>query len=85
MRYSLEFGPKAERFIDKLQKNTAIRIIEKLKQIQEDPFRYLEHYEGDKCYKVRIGDYRALIDVDFGNNKLIVRVIDRRGRIYDRT
>lgn len=82
--YSLEFGPKAEKFIDKLQKDIAIRIIEKLKQIRENPFRYLEHYEGDDCYKIRIGDYRALIDVDFTNRKLIVRVVDKRGRIYDR-
>ena len=84
MRYSLEFGPKAEKFIDKLQKDIAIRIIEKLKQIQEDPFRYLEHYEGDDCYKMRIGDFRALVDVDFSSKKLIVRIIDKRGRIYDR-
>ena len=33
--------------------------------LKENPFRFLEHYEGDDVYKLRIGDYRALIDIDF--------------------
>jgi len=41
----------------------------------------LEHYEG-QGYKLRIGDYRALIDVDNQRKILFVRVFDKRGRIY---
>ena len=41
------------------------RIKKKLFSIKkENPFNYLEYFEGD-YYKLRIGDYRALIDVDF--------------------
>ena len=54
--------------------------IEKLKT--ENPFHFLEHYEGDDYYKFRIGDYRALIDVDFNNKVLKIRLLDHRGVIY---
>jgi len=32
--------------------------------------------------KLRIGDYRALIDIDFENKILIIQVFDKRGKIY---
>jgi len=81
MSYGIELTPKSDKFLNKLPKEIALRIIGKLKQLMENPFRYLEHYEGDG-YKFRIGDYRALIDVDFVNKILKVRVLDKRGRIY---
>ena len=58
------------------------RILKKFDIMKEDPFRYLESYGGEMLYKFRIGDYRALIDVDFEKKILYVRVFDKRGRIY---
>ena len=58
-----------------------MRIWNKTQELKENPFHYLEHYEGDG-YKFRIGDYRALIDVDTENRILVIRVLDKRGRIY---
>ena len=83
MSYRIKLSPQAEKFLDKMGKNEALRIINKLKEVCKDLFRYLEHYEGEG-YKLRIGDYRALIDVDFQNKVLKVRVLDKRGRIYKR-
>lgn len=54
--------------------------LEKLKC--EHPFHYLEHFESALYYKYRIGDYRALIDVDFENRLLKIQVLDHRGVIY---
>ena len=67
--------------MNNLQKDIAQRIIDKLEKIKEDPFRYLEHFEG-KGYKLRIGDYRMLIDVNQKNKMLTIQVFDKRGRIY---
>ena len=35
-----------------------------------------------KIDKLRIGDYRALIDIDFENKVLIIQVFVKRGKIY---
>ncbi len=71
-----DFLRKQDKFIeDRLRKG-----LEKLKC--ENPFHFLEHYEGKDYYKFRIGDYRALIDIDFQNKILKVQVLDKRGRIY---
>ncbi len=65
MNYSIEWNPKALKFLNKLPKEIALRVWNKVDMLKENPFRFLEHYEGDDVYKLRIGDYRALIDIDF--------------------
>ena len=83
MRYDIEIGPKAKKTIKRMQNSVASHIIKKIYQLKENPYRYLEHFEGNG-YKLRIGKYRALIDVDSINKILVVRVLDKRGRIYKR-
>ncbi|MBU0761186.1 MAG: type II toxin-antitoxin system RelE/ParE family toxin [Nanoarchaeota archaeon] len=84
MTWKIEFSSKAERFLKKLPKDISLRILNKFKLLQQNPFRFLEHYEGANCFKFRIGDYRALVDIDFDRKILLVRVFDKRGRIYKR-
>ena len=83
MTFSLKWHPKSRKFLRKIPSNESERIVKKIKKIRENPFRYLEHFEGD-YYKLRIGYYRALIDVDFKNKILFIQVLDKRSRIYKR-
>ena len=79
--FSVEYNSQAKRFLKNIDKSFAKRIIQKIEEIRENPFRYLEHYEG-QGYKLRVGNFRALIDIE--DRKLFVRVIDKRGRVYKR-
>ncbi len=81
MIWEIKFSNQATKFIRDLQEDIKQRIKDKFSEIAENPFHYLEHYEGD-YHKIRIGDYRALIDIDFERKILFVRVFDKRGRIY---
>ena len=84
MSYSVRWEPDALKLLDSLPKEISIRIIKKVESIKYLPFHYMQHYEGEKVYKLRVGDYRALVDVDFSNKVLIIRVLDHRKRIYKR-
>lgn len=81
MSFIIKWVPQSTKILNKLSKNIALRILNKIELLKENPFRYLEHYEGD-YYKLRIGDYRALIDINFERKIIFVRVLDKRGRIY---
>jgi len=83
MNFLIEWDERALNHLKKLPRNTSERIFNKVESLRENPFHFLEHYEG-KYYKLRIGDYRALIDIDFEKKILIVQVVDKRGRIYKR-
>ena len=82
MIYAVRLLPMAESFIDSLDKKVAERIAKKLRMVGKNPFRYLERYAGRGRYKLRIGKYRALIDVDSANHELLVMALDKRSRIY---
>ena len=73
---------KAAKVVENVPSSLAQRIFDKIDEVAENPFRYLEHFEGEG-YKLRIGDYRAIIDVDFQNKVLKIRLFDKRGRVYE--
>jgi len=78
------FSRKSTKFFRKLPKDIREHVRARFAELASDPWRYLEHHEGDDFYKFRIGDYRALIDVDLKERLLLVRLFDNRGRIYKR-
>jgi mRNA-degrading endonuclease RelE of RelBE toxin-antitoxin system len=47
----------------KLESNIRKRIIQKLRNIEQTPFRYVEKIVDCPFYKLRIGDYRAILDI----------------------
>ncbi|MEK6850843.1 MAG: type II toxin-antitoxin system RelE/ParE family toxin [Nanoarchaeota archaeon] len=81
--YDVKFSSQAAKFFKKLPFDVQERIRLKFKEIAltENPFRFFEHYEGD-YHKLRIGDYRVLMDIDQTRKIIFVRVFDKRGRIY---
>ena len=84
MTYEVKWHSRASRSLSTLDKNVIARITKKLDQVKQNPFRYLEPYAGESKYKLRIGKYRALVTVNLQHRVLLVRVLDKRGRIYKR-
>ena len=69
----------------KIHPEDAKRIIRKVNSIIDDPRHYLEMLVEIKNYKLRIGDYRALIDLDESNKNISVLFIGHRRDIYKYT
>ena len=84
MSYNIKLHPNVAKYLSKLPTDISTRIKKKLEDTKQNPFHFLEHYEGDKSYKLRIGDYRALIDIDIERRLLFVRVLDHRSRVYNK-
>ena len=82
MVYEVIFSEKAESQLKKLEKNIQERILSVLERIRIRPELYAVKLIGDPGYKLRIGDYRVILDID--NNKLIILVIKigHRKNIY---
>jgi len=81
--YSIQIEKNAEDFLKRLQKKDAEIILNKIYSIRENPFRYLKRLQGEKLWRLRIGDYRAIVDVIISMNKIIVIRIGHRKNIYD--
>jgi len=81
--YELKFDNKAIDFLNKLEKDTKERIWNKLQQCKLNPFHYLEHLEEIDGFKLRIGDYRVIVDVDRINQILYILNVGHRKNIYE--
>lgn len=84
MTFTVLLHPRVERFIDRLEKGVSERIRKKLRLLKDDPFRFLRYHQGADVLKLRVGDYRALVDVDNKQHIVYVRHLDHRKRIYKR-
>ncbi len=80
--FYIEITETAKNFLKKLQKNDAEIILKKIYSIRENPFRYLKRLKGEKLWRLRIMDYRAIVDVMVSMNKIIVIRIGHRKNIY---
>lgn len=82
MDYEIVWDDKARDFLRKIHKEDAKRIVKKVNSIVVDPKHYLETLVEIKSYKLRVGDYRALIDLDENKKTLSVVLIGHRREIY---
>lgn len=81
MSFAVLWHPKAAKNLESVPLKIRKRVLESVEQAALEPFAHLEHFEGE-YYKLRIGKYRALIDLNFDQKTLIIQVFDKRERIY---
>ncbi|MBS3170178.1 type II toxin-antitoxin system RelE/ParE family toxin [Candidatus Woesearchaeota archaeon] len=81
--FQIELTDTAKKFVNKLNKKDAEIILNKIYSIRDNPFRFLKRLQGEKLWRLRIGDYRAIVDVIVSANKIIVIRIGYRKNIYE--
>ncbi|MBI5389196.1 type II toxin-antitoxin system RelE/ParE family toxin [Candidatus Woesearchaeota archaeon] len=72
------------KFLERLPPNINRRIIEKLERSQENPFFFFERLEGKPQYKLRIGDYRVIAELNQEQKIILVALIGHRKNIYQK-
>lgn len=82
MTYDLIFDEEAIKFLKRLPEQLKVRIFSKITSAKDAPFHFFEKLEGRKDYKLRIGDYRAIADIDNNSKRIEVTVIGHRKDIY---
>ena len=80
--FFIEFSNNSKKFLKKLDKHEAEIIVNKIYSMRENPFRNLKRLQGDKFWRLRIGNYRAIVDVIVSKNKIYVVRIGKRPRVY---
>lgn len=84
MSYEIQWDEKAREFLRSIKQEDAQRIIKKVNSIVEFPGHYLGHLEEIKAYKLRVGDYRLIIDLDENKKIISILFIGHRKNVYDR-
>lgn len=80
--YSIEFAENSERDFDKLPKDTQIRLLNVLERIKINPFHFIKRKEGTDDFILRVGDYRAILEINLSKCIIYVVKIGHRKKIY---
>ena len=83
--YKITYTTQAAKVLLKMPRNTASLIREKLGQIASDPFASIPNaikLQGRPGYRLRVGDWRVIYEINKDEVGIIVMKIAPRGEVY---
>ncbi len=80
--FELFFHEKAKKSFDRLDNSIQSRIKDKLIELKEYPERG-KHLKYVGFWSLRIGEYRAIYEINKQNNKVIILFIGHRREVYE--
>lgn len=75
MKYAIDYDKQPQRFLEKIDKHIAKRIMDKIDEIlSQNPVPHTaKSIVGEHgVFRVRIGDYRALYRIDYQKQKILI-------------
>lgn len=82
MTYQIFFTNKALKQLEKLEKVDQERIIKSLERIRIRPEVHIKKLIGDPGYKLRVGDYKVILEIDKEKLIILILMIGHRKNIY---
>ena len=85
MMFDIRYSKQAVNFLKSAEKKLITRIMMKIETLRDNPIQHdskvVEGY-NEKLFRIRVGDYRILYEVDYKRNQLGIVKIDKRSKIY---
>jgi mRNA interferase RelE/StbE len=78
----VEYSDRAVEQLEALEAETAERIVRKLDDVVWKPDHYLKRLQDSPYYRLRVGDYRVIVDWQREDDVLFVRRVGHRRNIY---
>ena len=86
MMFVVEYSHQALKFLKKADKILVERLLRKIEELKTNPVLHdsktIQGYK-ENLFRVRIGDYRILYEIDYSSNKFGIVKIDKREKVYD--
>lgn len=84
MSYAISYVPSAAKAIRKLDKSVARRLLEAIDDLATDPRPpgFIQLAGGRGEFRIRVGDYRVVYDVQDGELIILVLRVGHRREVY---
>ncbi len=70
--FTILWSENAIKQLKKLPRPIASRIFQSVGKLKENPYRNLIKVAGSDTYRLRVGDYRVLIDINNAKSSVLV-------------
>jgi len=82
MGYDIAWTPKALEGMKRLDPEVKRRIIRKVADLEFAPYHFVERMAGVNAYRLRVGDYRVIIDILENPKQIGILKVGHREQIY---
>ena len=80
--FHIIWSEPAVRQLRKLDGTVARRIVERVGELRENPYRLVTKLVNSPYYRLRVGDYRVILDVEGATLRILVLKVGHRGTIH---
>jgi mRNA interferase RelE/StbE len=84
--YSIQFRPSVEKDFTSLPKSLVSRVHARIQHLAGDPFPHstVKLQGAERMYRLRVGDYRIVYDVDTDAALITIHAVRHRRDVYRR-
>jgi len=82
--FQIDITDEVWKDLRKLDKKYSEIILKKVYSIRKEPLRYIERLVGKTLWKLRVGDYRVILQLNTKDKKINVIKLGHRKRVYKR-
>ena len=82
MAYEIIWSPKSKEDLKEIVPELAKRIIIKVEELKLAPHHFIERLTEVNCWKLRVGDYRILLDINEQKKEIHVLKVGHRKNVY---
>jgi len=82
--YRVEFKPGVEKDLQKLPKTVVVRVVKRVESLAADPRppQAMKLSGAERLYRLRVGDYRIIHEVEREAEKVLVHCVRHRREVY---
>jgi mRNA interferase RelE/StbE len=81
--FAILLHPKAAKELERLEEDLRTRIKERLRELKNNPESIGKALKPSDFWSLRIGDYRAIFEIDRAKKQVTVLFIGHRKKVYD--
>jgi mRNA interferase RelE/StbE len=81
--FTVLLHPKAAKELEKIENTTKTRIVERLRDLKDNPEKVGKILKHSNFWSLRVGDYRAIYEIDRTKRQVVVLFIGHRKKVYD--
>ena len=83
MAFEIIWSASAIKDLKKIDRPIAKRIFETVTRLKKDPYHNIIKLTNSPYYRLRVGDYRVILDMEKNKLRILIIKIGHRNKIYN--
>ena len=83
MAYTVIWTAKSLKGLKQLPRKNALKIVTFVEKIRDDPRTHLQQLQGSPYFKLRVGKYRVIVDLEKEAMIVYIMKVGKRGNVYN--